>query len=70
MGDNNILTFSVLDKKCHFPVYFYCLFIKLKKLHVGQVFLFVSVKFRNSYNFFTGLKALSPDQKQNLFHSV
>ena len=34
---------TVLDKNYHFPVYFIhiCLFIKLKKLHVGQFFLFV-----------------------------
>ena len=39
VGDNNILTFLCywLDKKCHF-----------KKLHFGQFFLFVFVKFRNS----------------------
>ena len=52
VGDSNILTFrpTVLDKKCHFPAYFIhiCPFIKLKKLHVGQFFLFVFVKFRNS----------------------
>ena len=52
MGDNNTLTFrpTILDKKCHFLVYFIhiSLFIKLKKLHVGQFFLFVFVKFSNS----------------------
>ena len=39
VGDNNILTFLCywLDKKCHF-----------KKLHFGQYFLFVFVKFLNS----------------------
>ena len=35
---------------------------------LGNFFL-VFVKFRNLENFFTGLKSLSPDQKQNLFHS-
>ena len=41
---------TVPDKKCHFPFIFIhmCLFIKLKKLHVGQFFLFVFVKSRNS----------------------
>ena len=40
VGDNNILTFLCywLDKKCHF-----------KKLHFEQFFLFVFVKFRNSW---------------------
>ena len=39
VGDINILTFLCywLDKKCHF-----------KKLHFGQFFLLVFVKFRNS----------------------
>ena len=38
VGDNKILTFrlTVLDKKC-----------QLKKLHFGQFFLFVLVKFCN-----------------------
>ena len=62
---------TVLDKNATFLFIFIhiYLFIKLKKLHVGQFFLFVFVKFHTSYNLFTGLKALSPDQKQNLFHS-
>ena len=40
VGDNNILTFLCywLDKKCHF-----------KKLHFGQFFLFIFVKFSNSH---------------------
>ena len=39
VGDNNILTFYAIGstKKCHF-----------KKLHFGQFFLFVFVKFRDS----------------------
>ena len=38
VGDNNILTFILLARqKCHF-----------KKLHFGQLFLFVFVKFRDS----------------------
>ena len=73
MGDTIFWLFrpTVPDKNATFLFIFIhiCLFIKLKKLHVGQFFLFVFVKFRNSYNFFTGLKALSPEQKQNLFHS-
>ena len=49
VGDNNILTFS----SCTNANFLYnfkniCLFIKLKKLHVEQFFLFVFVKFRNS----------------------
>ena len=57
MGDNNILTFCATGstKKYHF-----------KKLPFGQFFLFVFVKF---IDFFTGLKALSPGQKQNLYRS-
>ena len=52
VGDN-ILTFFVLlywIKNATFLFIFIhiCLFIKLKKLHVGQFFLFVFVKFRNS----------------------
>ena len=39
VGENNVLTFLCywLDKKCHF-----------QKLHFGQFFLFVFVKFLNS----------------------
>ena len=41
---------TVLDKNATFLFIFIhvCLFIKLKKLHVGQFFLFVFVKFCNS----------------------
>ena len=41
---------TILDKNATFLFIFIhiCLFIELKKLHVGQFFLFVFVKFRNS----------------------
>ena len=42
---------TVLDKKNAIFLFIFihiCLFIKLKKLHVGQFFLFLFVKFRNS----------------------
>ena len=41
---------TVLDKNATFLFIFIhmCPFIKLKKKHVGQIFLFVFVKFRNS----------------------
>ena len=40
---------TALDKNATFLYIFIhiCLFIKLKKLHVGQFFLFIFVKFRN-----------------------
>ena len=47
-----------LDEKCLF-----------KKLHFGLFFLFVCLKFRNSWTSLLVLKALSSGQKQNLFHS-
>ena len=52
MGDNDILTFhpTVLDKKMALSCLI--LFVKPKKLHVGQLFPFVFIKFRNSDNFF------------------
>ena len=62
VGDNNIYLEgwvttifrlyrpTVPDKNATFLFIFIhiCLFIKLKKLHVGQFFLSVFVKFRNS----------------------
>ena len=52
MGDNNILTvlsYCSRQKNATFLFTFtrVCLFFKLKKLHFGQFFLFVFVKFRN-----------------------
>ena len=52
-GGQQYLDFFVLQywiKNATFMFIFIqmCLFIKLKKKHVGQIFLFVFVKFRNS----------------------
>ena len=49
LGDNDILNFSPIRNATFLFIFIHvCLFIKLKKLHVGQFFLLVSVKFRNS----------------------
>ena len=51
VGENNILTFLSYCTRhaiCLFIFKRVWLFIKLKKLHFEQFFLFVFVKFRNS----------------------
>ena len=60
MGDNSILTFLCywLVKKCHF-----------KKTAFWAIFSVRICKVSQFIDFFTGLKALSPGQKQNLFRS-
>ena len=48
MGDFFVLLYLIKNATFLYIFIHICLFIKLKKLHVGQFFLFVFVKFRNS----------------------